>query len=183
MTDREKLIRNVFCFDSPRDCEAARDLIAIVDSLRSENAAKDEEIARLNANKTLLIGGFNKMQRERECGHVANQSATSPVSAEARFTDRERLDWLDKHIANGSKNTIFTPDGEGSVREAIDAAMLSAGLKPSVPAETPKVSIESLGEVFMDTAGSIYGSDEDLDNGIRACFRLAGCEDRIEEEK
>lgn len=36
MTDREKLIRGGFCFDSDRDCQAARDLLGIIDAQRAQ---------------------------------------------------------------------------------------------------------------------------------------------------
>lgn len=36
MSDREKLIREGFCFDSDRDCDAARYLIGVIDTIRGD---------------------------------------------------------------------------------------------------------------------------------------------------
>jgi len=105
-----------------------------------------------------------------------NKGSTSPVSAEAPACTESESAIKYKHPGPVGTNFLDAEQAEAMVRHMIE------GL-PSVPAETPKVSIEYLGEVFMETGGSIYGSDQDLDNGIRAVARALGCEDRIEEEK
>ena len=103
--------------------------------------------------------------------------STSPVSADARFTDRERLDYIGARINKSAAiGKAITFSETGCIREAVDAAMLSAGLEPSVPAETPKVTMERLLYTFV----MVNTGHRDA---LRACFRLAGCEDRIEGDK
>jgi len=94
------------------------------------------------------------------------EGSTSPVSAEARyprFPYREQAAFV----------AGFESKWDGI---DLDAAMLSAGLVPSVPAETPKVSMAELRRAL--TANNVNS----IEAGIRACFRLAGCEDRIAKE-
>lgn len=45
-TDRERLIREGFCFDSDRDCDAARYLIGVIDVVRWDRKLLRERIAQ-----------------------------------------------------------------------------------------------------------------------------------------
>lgn len=51
--ERERLIREGFCFDSDRDCQAARDLIAEIDTLRVEGSTVDAAISRAAKQENL----------------------------------------------------------------------------------------------------------------------------------
>jgi len=44
MTERERLIRGGFCFDSDRDCEAAKYLIGVIDVIRQDRKLLRERL-------------------------------------------------------------------------------------------------------------------------------------------
>lgn len=65
MTDREKLIREGFCFDSDRDCEAARYLIGVIDVIRGDRKlsrdqadAAEAKLAELQHERDGIAASF-----------------------------------------------------------------------------------------------------------------------------
>ena len=73
MSNREKLIRDGFCFDSDRDCEAARYLIGVIDTvrwdrklLRDRVAEKAAELKRVKKFIRMEIPGKKKEKDPRQ---------------------------------------------------------------------------------------------------------------------
>ncbi len=67
MTDREKLIRGGFCFDSDRDADAARYLIGVIDVVRGDRDrlwAMRDEVATLTEENAELVRALEEITVE-----------------------------------------------------------------------------------------------------------------------
>jgi len=175
------------------------ELVSEIDRLRSENAAKDEEIARLESHakaleESMALEGEEKdaaqaqLAQARKALREIHECAAMSINAECPFEHLALSGICDKSFP------FLEPSEEGVAPQDKNLRQCEAWNKsvsaPSVPAETPKVSMEDLFTTFQcvydatDAPDIINTADRmAVDAGIRACFRLAGCEDRIEDDK
>lgn len=52
MSDRERLIRFGFAFDSDRDCDAAKYLLGVIDTIRFDRSRLRSEVAALESERS-----------------------------------------------------------------------------------------------------------------------------------
>lgn len=169
VSDREKLIREGFCFDSDRDCDAARYLLGVIDTIRGDRKrlrdaqeSSEREIAELRKHKNIFEEAADvfasickdlRSERDALRRQLAQATKDSERLCEAAELCRGATNRLLSILVMQAKLGHYPPEllGEGwqfavdamqEIRAAIDAARIAPDAEYAAQAPTGQPAAE-----------------------------------------